>query len=917
MKTLPYLTFVALILVTALFSSVCAAEDGLVARYTFDEGSGSVAKDSSGNGLDGQIFEARFVKPDGGRGYVLYFDTPQARVDCGKSPAFDITGPITIQMWIRPETGYSVGSGEPGLAGKDLSSYMISFTGGCWWYINDTANAISCESPLGEWTHVVAVFDGKEMRLYRDGRQVNQRNSTHATINHSSSSFIIRPPVVWGGAIDPIQRIMIDDVRLYNRALSSREISDDYMRGSKIVGKETWSTQVKLTTHPSADPPNLITEGDYSRMMPVPPGSKMKLFLADRKTGKVLASHTSGALGSSGRVVWSVETQTLKPGTYRLQADIRDRSGKLVGEVSRAEVVLPEPVPPVKLPKGAARLNNFVVELVNVSAAKGESVGFECFRDGWVFISAPVGSEAVLDGRPVPLREDTISRSSEAMQFLAKGRHNIRLIALPRSGRLIVRSMPEIIYSDLGYGVGTWIRGFGDFGWDYLVNTGILRDVNTIIERKREPANESGMKDWFERGRRAIGYGNVYELFGLPKPLTAEKMYGYFANHRGFADPELSGTIVDEFSGGAYLDESPKLGEAIDMLRADPKSRGKDLIFYAVNMYAGKGGASGAMFGKLMEAGYKVSEEMYLPEQRTLAQAKKYLEEHMVNRALRYRAAYPGSVGQTIANMGHLAVPPEQLDVDPQVDWKVWMDMQMNVLANNPAFRDLYGVAWYHSAYAGDEYQRWAGRLYRHYCVEGKKTMLSKDPYILPHVLNGDFENSTDNWTVAPAEPGSISVKSGDGYSFLQGRYPPTPQGNTFLWMKRSAKAPNTISQPIEKLKPGRLYSMNMFVSDYRDLTLPNFEKKEHPTTVKIDGGDMVNELSFHELWPSGLCGHSHGPFNRTNNLWITYYRLVFKATSKEGKLTITDWATPDTPGGPIGQEQIYNFVQVQPFLEL
>jgi len=44
--------------------------------------------------------------------------------------------------------------------------------------------------------------------------------------------------------------------------------------------------------------------------------------------------------------------------------------------------------------------------------------------------------------------------------------------------------------------------------------------------------------------------------------------------------------------------------------------------------------------------------------------------------------------------------------------------------------------------------------------------------------------------------------------------------------------------------------------------------------------------------------------------------RLVFRALGTTAKLTISDWIDATDPGGPIGQEILYNFVEVQPYIE-
>ena len=49
---------------------------------------------------------------------------------------------------------------------------------------------------------------------------------------------------------------------------------------------------------------------------------------------------------------------------------------------------------------------------------------------------------------------------------------------------------------------------------------------------------------------------------------------------------------------------------------------------------------------------------------------------------------------------------------------------------------------------------------------------------------------------------------------------------------------------------------------------------------------------------------------------YMNYHRLVFRAKGPTARLTISDWADGDTPGGPIGQESLVNFIEIQPYLE-
>ena len=197
--------------------------------------------------------------------------------------------------------------------------------------------------------------------------------------------------------------------------------------------------------------------------------------------------------------------------------------------------------------------------------------------------------------------------------------------------------------------------------------------------------------------------------------------------------------------------------------------------------------------------------------------------------------------------------------------------------------------------------------------------MLTKDPLFLTHIENADFEKGTNAWTLHPAEDGTIEPKHFPRYGRIEGRFmglgrPPDPEhiGDTFLWMKRSEKGPNTFSQTIKDLAPGRLYSMKMFSCDYNDLVNQKAKKLEEANkfigTVVLDGVDIDTKRSFNEMYSST-------PEPKIP-IWITYHWKVFRAKGPTAKLTVSDWPGEKEPSPAFGQEQTFNFVEIQPYHE-
>ena len=48
----------------------------------------------------------------------------------------------------------------------------------------------------------------------------------------------------------------------------------------------------------------------------------------------------------------------------------------------------------------------------------------------------------------------------------------------------------------------------------------------------------------------------------------------------------------------------------------------------------------------------------------------------------------------------------------------------------------------------------------------------------------------------------------------------------------------------------------------------------------------------------------------------ITYYWEVFRAKATTAKLTVSDWQSEKEPGAPFGQEQTFNFLEIEPYRE-
>ncbi|MFH0998685.1 MAG: hypothetical protein V1844_24815, partial [Pseudomonadota bacterium] len=215
--------------------------------------------------------------------------------------------------------------------------------------------------------------------------------------------------------------------------------------------------------------------------------------------------------------------------------------------------------------------------------------------------------------------------------------------------------------------------------------------------------------------------------------------------------------------------------------------------------------------------------------------------------------------------------------------------------SNAPACAGLYGLGPWSCSYSDEETIRWMSRLYRHYCIEGRRDMLSGDPYELKHIKNADFAEGLKEWKIAAAEEGSIKPYALPGLARLEGRsyLGELPGADECVSIRRSAKEPNRLMQTINNLEKGKIYSLSFYTygSKY------NNAAPLHAVAVNIDNAEILRPLSSQA---------AIGKFN--------WYFVVFRAQGDSAVLSIADWQTPSEPGGEIGQELLYDFVQIQPY---
>ena len=200
---------------------------GLVASYGFDEGSGTTTADQSGGGNNGTLANTTWSTA-GRYGKALSFNGTNAMVTIADSNALDLTSGMTIEGWVQPTVSNDwqtlIVKERPGdlvyglYSSTDANRPQSQVTlAGSARLLNGAA-----QIPGGSWTHVAATYDGTTQRLFVSGAQVSTLAAA-GTIDTSNSPVRIGGNTIWSEWFNGL----IDEVRIYNRALSAAEIQTD------------------------------------------------------------------------------------------------------------------------------------------------------------------------------------------------------------------------------------------------------------------------------------------------------------------------------------------------------------------------------------------------------------------------------------------------------------------------------------------------------------------------------------------------------------------------------------------------------------------------------------------------------------------------------------------------------------------
>jgi hypothetical protein len=595
-----------------------------------------------------------------------------------------------------------------------------------------------------------------------------------------------------------------------------------------------------------------------------------------------------------------IDTQQLAWGAYDVTVSFLDVSDcEILTKACKAKV----------LPGGKEQirvLNNLVSELMNVKSRgilDKKRIDFMNPRNGWIWFSVSGDCSIYLNGHEkVLLKAKAKENSVEAMRLLPAGRHTIDIKG--NLTDLVVHAIPAIVYN--AFPLDPHVQPFGSHTWDRLSKR-VLPNVN-MIEGLVSGTAES--KSWIANGKSWLANVQAPGLYDKQN-WSIEKMLGVWRNPIGYDIFDLSGIQVDEYYSAIERDILQTTTSSIIRLSEDHLFKNKLWIPFIDGRFCTEDSES--LIKNVITAGWPYSIMVYLGEMQKEDDNKENIKDEYLKVARKWEKVFPGAMRHAIFTLMYSYLPYCTSNRHPQANFRIHLDMQMQMLANDPEFFGLWGIQPYRSNYVDEEILNSMASLLRHYCIEGHKNRLFTDSYELKHIENPDFAEGVLNWEVDEGEKGSVMPGKFKGYGRLEGRYPPNSYGDTFLVLKRTDKRANIIRQVVKRLKPGNIYSLKIYTGDHRDLLAGRSRKKLTSLNIRVHGVEL---LTGGFQWPFRSV-RGPDPFTKDHPFWMTYHWLRFRAQKDTAWLELSDWKNRIAPGGQIGQETMVNFIELQPvFME-
>ncbi len=224
---------------------------GPVGYWSFNDGQGTTAQDSSSTNNDGTISGATWQTEDRCvAGKCLHFDGSDDNVSLADNTSLSITESLTVGGWVRRNrTGQAeviISKWDGGA--QTQKSYELQFNGNdrLQLFVTSDGSANSSTVDAGtqitdqNWHYVAGVYDGVNLKVYLDGILQSAATASYSSgIYNSTANFKV-------GADDDGSNLkgFIDDVKIYPYARTAAQVKTDYLAGKANASARSGTSAV-------------------------------------------------------------------------------------------------------------------------------------------------------------------------------------------------------------------------------------------------------------------------------------------------------------------------------------------------------------------------------------------------------------------------------------------------------------------------------------------------------------------------------------------------------------------------------------------------------------------------------------------------------------------------------------------------
>jgi len=356
---------------------------GLVLGYGFEETAGTTASDVSPFKNNGTINGATGTA-SGKFGRALSFDGSNDRVDVPDAASLDLSSGMTLEAWVKPTTNASWRTAILKERGTNDLAYALYSSNGSkprtenFTTVENTA-AGTAALPLNAWSHLASTYDGTNLRFYVNGTLVTTK-ATSGAMPNTANPLRIGGNAIWGEYFSGL----IDEVRVYNRALSAGEL--DFDMKSAVVG----SNPPPADTTPPSAPGNLNAVGAIGKVSLSWEASTDAIGVTGYEVYRsASAGFTPSAANRIATPTATSYVDTVAPGTYYYRVKASDAAPNLSNASNEAVgASLPDSPPSVSLTAPSAGTVSGTLPLKATASDDAGVAGVTFLVDG-----AVVGSE--------------------------------------------------------------------------------------------------------------------------------------------------------------------------------------------------------------------------------------------------------------------------------------------------------------------------------------------------------------------------------------------------------------------------------------------------------------------------------------------------------------------------------------------